>query len=53
MKKISSPMKRKTNLGDCNNIDKNGVHVLDTIGIAFDVFLTSKQPSSCKRVKEN
>jgi hypothetical protein len=42
VKKIPSPMKRKTSLGDYNNIDNNGVKVLNVVGIAFDVPPVSK-----------
>jgi hypothetical protein len=37
IKKTSSLMKRKTRLGDCNNINSNGVQVFDIANVAFDV----------------
>jgi hypothetical protein len=52
VKKSSPPMKRKTSPGDCNNINSNGVQVLDVVGITFDMPLASKQPPSCKRAKK-
>jgi hypothetical protein len=53
VKKTSLPMKIKTNLGDYNNINSDGVQVFDAKGITFDVLPTSKQPPSCKRAKED
>ncbi len=51
IKKTSSPMKRNTSLGDYNNINNDGVHVLDIVDITFDVPPSSKRPLGCKRAK--
>jgi hypothetical protein len=42
LKKTSLPMKRKTSLGDYNNINSDDVQVLDIANIAFDVPPSSK-----------
>jgi hypothetical protein len=42
IKKTSSPMKRKTSLGDCSNINSDDVQVFNIANIAFDVPPSSK-----------
>ncbi len=49
IKKTSSPMKRKTSLGDCSNINSDDVQVFNIANIAFDVPPSSKWLPSCKR----
>ncbi len=46
-------MKRKTNLNDYNNINNNGVQMLEVASIAFDVPPTSKRLPGCKKTKKD